>query len=65
VPETEARPKKAGIDFSPDLAKELTELAERMTATSVAHPQQHYHEVRCTPPDLTQALVASFSTFIR
>jgi hypothetical protein len=56
--------KKAGIDFSADLAKELTELAERMTATSVAHPQQHYHEVRCTPADLTQAL-ASFSTFIR
>jgi hypothetical protein len=51
-------------DFNAKLEKELTELADRMVATSVTHPQQHYHELRTTPSDLTQAL-ASFTTFIR
>lgn len=55
--------KKAGIDFSAKLETELKELAERMVATAVAHPQQHYHEVRVTPRELNQALTA-FSAFI-
>jgi hypothetical protein len=50
--------KKAGIDLTPELEKELKELAERMVATAVAHPQQHYHELRVTPRELTQALTA-------
>jgi hypothetical protein len=55
--------KKAGVDWTPKLETELTELADRMVATSVAHPQQHYHEIRVTPTELTQAL-RSFSAFI-
>ncbi len=56
--------KKAGIDFTPTLETELTELAQRMMDTAVTHPQQHYHEVRVTPAELTQAL-AAFKTFMR
>jgi hypothetical protein len=56
--------KKAGIDFDAKLEKELKELADRMVATSVTHPQQHYHELRVTPSDLTQSLSA-FSKFIQ
>jgi hypothetical protein len=56
--------KKAKIDFTPKLENELTELAERMVATSVTHPNQHYHEVRVTSGDLTQGLTA-FSSFIQ
>jgi hypothetical protein len=48
--------KKHGIDFDAKLEQELTELAERMKATAVAHPMQHYHEVRMTPLELTQSL---------
>lgn len=58
-----AQLKKAGIDFTPKLEKELTDLAERMVATAVAHPQQHYHELRVTPQELTQALTA-FSSYV-
>lgn len=58
-----AQLKKAGVSFTPELEKELTELAERMVATAAAHPQQHYHEVRVTPQELTQALTA-FSSYV-
>lgn len=57
-----AQLKKAGIDFTPALKKELTELAERMVAAAATHPQQQYHEIRITPAELTQALTA-FSAF--
>ena len=56
-----AQLKKAGIDFDAELEKELTELAERMKGTAVAHATQHYHEVRVTPAELTQALAVFFS----
>src|SRR5690606_25051145 len=58
-----AQLKKAGINFTPELETELKDLAERMVATAVAHPQQHYHELRVTPQELTQAL-AVFSQFV-
>lgn len=58
------RLKKAGIEFDAKLETELKELAERMTATAVTHPQQHYHEVRVTAAELTQALTV-FHGFVR
>jgi hypothetical protein len=50
------RLKKQKIDFSPAVADEFTKLAERMVASAVTHPQQHYHEVRVTALELNQAL---------
>jgi len=58
-----AQLKKAGIEFTPELEKELTQLANRLLATSTPHPEQHYHELRATAGDLTQAL-AAFSAYV-
>jgi hypothetical protein len=52
--------KKAKIEFTPELKQELTELAQRMVDAAVTHPQQHYHEVRVTPAELTQALTVFY-----
>lgn len=56
--------KKRKIDFSPKIAEELTKLADRMVASAVTHPQQHYHEVRVTAQELNDAL-AVFKSYIR
>jgi len=52
--------KKAGINFTPELEQELTELGTRLLSTSVAHPQQHYHEVRVTAEEIDHALEVFF-----
>jgi hypothetical protein len=56
--------KKAKIEFTAELKEELTELAHRMVDAAITHPQQHYHEIRVTPAELTQALTAFFG-FVR
>jgi hypothetical protein len=44
------------VKWDPELEEELTELAERMVATAVAHPQQYFNEIRVSPLEVTQAL---------
>lgn len=55
--------KKSGVDFDEKAERELTALAERMTATATAHQAQHYKEIRVTPADLDLSL-ANFRQFV-
>jgi len=56
--------KKNGVKFNDKVEADLREMADRMVATAVAHPQQHFNEVRVTPLELNQALQV-FRGFIR
>ena len=56
--------KKNKVKWDDKLEAELRELANRMVATAVAHPQQHYNELRVTAPELDDSL-DNFRTFIR
>ena len=50
--------KKNKVTFDADVEADLTELAERMVATAVAHPTQHFNEVRLTPLEVQRSLTA-------
>jgi hypothetical protein len=56
--------KKNKVKWDDKLEAELTELANRMAATAVAHPQQHYNEVRVTAAELDDSLDI-FRQFVR
>jgi len=56
--------KKNKVKWDDKLEAELTELANRMVATAVAHPQQHYNEVRVTAAELDASL-NQFRAFVR
>jgi hypothetical protein len=56
--------KKNKVKWDDKVEAELKKLAERMVETAVAHPQQHYNEVRVTPAELDQSL-ATFRDFVR
>lgn len=55
--------KKNKVTFDESIEKELTELAARMVATAVAHPQQYFNEIRVMPTELTASLRA-FRRFV-
>ncbi len=55
--------KKTGVDFDEKAEKELTGLAERMSASPTPHAAQHYNEIRVTPAELDLSL-ATFRGFI-
>lgn len=55
--------KKNGVEFDEKAERELTGLAERMTATSTAHQAQHFNEIRVTPADLDLSL-GTFRQFV-
>ena len=48
--------KKNKVAFDADVEADLREVAERMVATSVAHPTQHFNEVRLTPLEVQRSL---------
>ena len=56
--------KKNKVKWDDKLEAELTELANRMVATAVAHPQQHFNEIRVTAAELDQSL-GTFRGFVR
>jgi hypothetical protein len=56
--------KKNKVKWDDKIEAELKELANRMVATAVAHPQQHYNELRVTAAELDQSL-ATFRDFVR
>jgi hypothetical protein len=47
---------KKKIDFSPELADELTAIANRLVTTAESHPVQYFNEVRVTAGELSGAL---------
>lgn len=55
--------KRNGVDFNSKAEEELTGLAERMTATSTTHEEQHYNEIRVTAADLDLSL-SNFRQFV-
>jgi hypothetical protein len=56
--------KKNKVKWDDKLEAELRELADRMVATAVAHPQQHYNELRVTAAELDDSL-DNFRALIR
>jgi hypothetical protein len=50
--------KKNGVKFNSAIEKELVDVANRMVATAVAHPQQHFNEVRVSPTELNSSIQA-------
>jgi hypothetical protein len=50
--------KKNGVKFNSEVEKDLTDVANRMVATAVAHPQQHFNEVRVSATELNSSIQA-------
>ena len=55
--------KKKGVDFDEAAEKELTGMAERMTATVTPQSAQHYNEIRVTPAEVDISL-AKFRSYV-
>ena len=55
--------KKAGVDFDEKAERELTGIAERMTAQSTPSAVQHFNEIRITPADIDLS-IANFRQYI-
>ena len=50
--------KKNGVKFDSKIENELREVAQRMVETAIAHPQQHFNEVRVTANELNSSIQA-------
>lgn len=50
--------KKNGVKFDSAVEKDLVEVANRMVATAVTHPQQHFNEVRVNATELNSSIQA-------
>ena len=50
--------KKNGVKFDSKVEKDLVEVANRMVATAVAHPNQHFNEVRVSAAELNASIQA-------
>jgi hypothetical protein len=50
--------RKKKVPFDAAVEADLKEVAERMVATAVAHPTQHFNEVRVTPLEVQRSLAA-------
>ena len=50
--------KKNGVKFDSAVEKDLVNVANRMVATAVAHPQQQFNEVRVSATELNSSIQA-------